>query len=125
MPGDDAESLLADLSAHLEGLCAAPNASGRAPRFGFTRRSHAPALDLPEEHALAGLVKRLAGRNDAARVSYGTEAGFYARAGIPAIVCGPGDIREAHQPDEWIAESEITACLAFLHRLADSLTEGG
>ncbi|MBE9606628.1 acetylornithine deacetylase [Acetobacteraceae bacterium H6797] len=123
IPGEDPEALLGELSAHLERLCAEPTPSGRHARFGFGRRSHAPALDLPEGHALAGLVKRLAGRNDAARVSYGTEAGFFARAGIPAIVCGPGDIREAHQPDEWIAESEIAACLAFLHRLADTLAQ--
>ena len=56
------------------------------------------------------------------KVSYGTEGGYYEKAGIPAIVCGPGHIAQAHQPDEWIAESELAACDAFIRRLADRLS---
>jgi acetylornithine deacetylase len=51
-------------------------------------------------------------------VSYGTEAGLFQQAGIPAVVCGPGSIEQAHKPDEFIAVSELRACEAFLRRLA-------
>ncbi|MBT3930447.1 MAG: acetylornithine deacetylase, partial [Rhodospirillaceae bacterium] len=44
--------------------------------------------------------------------------------GIPAVLCGPGDIAQAHQPDEWIAESEMDACAAFLDRLQDWCVSG-
>jgi acetylornithine deacetylase len=67
------------------------------------------------------VVKQIAGSNSAGKVSYGTEGGFFETAGIPTIICGPGDIAQAHQPDEWIAESELDACDSFIRRLADRL----
>ena len=71
-------------------------------------------------HPLLGLTQRASGSNSLGYVSYGTEAGYYQRAGIPAIVCGPGDIAQAHQPEEWVAESQIAACCGFLGRLIES-----
>jgi acetylornithine deacetylase len=50
-------------------------------------------------------------------VSFGTEAGLYQQAGIPAIVCGPGSIDVAHQPDEHVPVADLEACLAMLRRL--------
>ncbi len=55
------------------------------------------------------------------KVSYGTEGGFFQTAGIPTIICGPGHIAQAHQPDEWIEQSELQACDQFIRRLADRL----
>jgi acetylornithine deacetylase len=122
IPGDSAETLLAELKDYLESDVL-PELRAKAPEAGFTftPRCLGPALDLPEDHALATLTKRLAGRNDAAKVSYGTEAGIFQQAGIATIVCGPGEVAQAHQPDEWIAESEIAACMDFLRRLGSEL----
>jgi len=50
---------------------------------------------------------------------FGTEAGFFQQAGIPALVCGPGSIAQAHQPDEWIAVAELDAADRFLARIGD------
>jgi acetylornithine deacetylase len=50
-------------------------------------------------------------------MAFGTEAGFFQAAGISAVVCGPGSIAQAHQPDEWIARAELDAADAFLARL--------
>lgn len=50
-------------------------------------------------------------------VAYGTEAGFFARAGLTTVVCGPGTMKDGHQPDESIEVSELTACAALLDRL--------
>ena len=63
------------------------------------------------------LALRLAGRNRTVTVPYGTEAGHFQQAGIPTIVCGPGSIDRAHQPDEYIELSELEAGAAFLRRL--------
>ena len=71
--------------------------------------------------SLTTVVKQIAGSNSAGKVSYGTEGGFFEKAGIPTIICGPGHIAQAHQPDEWIAESELQACDRFIRRLADRL----
>jgi acetylornithine deacetylase len=56
-------------------------------------------------------------------VSFGTEAGLYQAAGIPAVVCGPGEIDVAHRPDEYISLDQLTACLEFMHRLKARLCE--
>jgi acetylornithine deacetylase len=71
------------------------------------------------------LALALTGENRCQTVPYGTEAGLFQRAGIPAVVCGPGSVRQAHQPDEFIAVSELEACNAFLERLAQWAVDGG
>ncbi|HZD26117.1 MAG TPA: acetylornithine deacetylase [Alphaproteobacteria bacterium] len=68
------------------------------------------------------LVLALAGSNETHAVSYGTEAGIFQEGGVPAVVCGPGNIREAHKPDEYIELSQVEACTAFLRRLIDHLS---
>jgi acetylornithine deacetylase len=93
------------------------------PDCGFTYEIglEMPGMALPADHPLATEVKHVVGSNSAGKVAYGTEGGFYENAGIPTIICGPGDIAQAHQPDEWIAESELEACDKFIRRLADRL----
>lgn len=80
-----------------------------------------PGMALPADHALSTVVKQVAGTNSAGKVAYGTEGGFFEKAGIPTIICGPGHIAQAHQPDEWIAESELDSCDRFIRRLVDRL----
>jgi acetylornithine deacetylase len=82
--------------------------TNRVPPFGADRMSEVVALAL-----------KLAGQNETGAVSYATEAGLFQAAGIPAVVCGPGDIAQAHTADEWIAVDQLEACLAFLRHLAD------
>ncbi len=66
------------------------------------------------------LVKHLAEQNSTHVVSYGTEAGiFHQKGGVPAVVCGPGSILQAHKADEYIDISELDACDRFLERLLD------
>ena len=86
--------------------------------FSFSLRPNLPALETAVDHHAVTLAKRLAGRNDHAKVAYGTEASlFQAIAGIPSVVVGPGDINQAHKPDEWIRLSELEKCNAFIERL--------
>jgi acetylornithine deacetylase len=77
-----------------------------------------PCMGLPDDHELTALVKQITGSNSTGKVSYGTEGGVYEEAGIPAIVCGPGSITQAHKPDEWIDISQLDACDDFVRRLA-------
>ncbi|KQT77793.1 acetylornithine deacetylase [Methylobacterium sp. Leaf466] len=64
------------------------------------------------------LALRLAGRNHTISVPYATEAGRFQAAGIPTVVCGPGSIDQAHQPDEFITLAALEAGAAFMRRLA-------
>lgn len=120
MPGLDVDAIERRLVVFAETQCPpemqrlAPEASiairqsNRVPPFGADRMSEVVALAL-----------KLAGQNDTGAVSYATEAGLFQAAGVPSVVCGPGDIAQAHTADEWIAISEIERCLAFLGHLAD------
>lgn len=114
----EVERLRAHVTATIE-----PTMKSVDPGCGFTLEvmNWIPGLRLPAGHALADLVQQLTGANAAGYVSYGTEGGLYEAAGIPTIVCGPGAIAQAHQPDEWIAQSQLDACDAFIRRLADRL----
>ena len=72
------------------------------------------------EHPVA--VRRLTGDNGTHVVAYGTEAGLFQRAGWSTVVCGPGDIAQAHQPDEYIEISELEAGERLLRRVIAELT---
>jgi len=37
------------------------------------------------------------------------------------VVCGPGDIQQAHKPDEFVALDQLEACERFLHKVVGSL----
>ncbi|WEX78959.1 acetylornithine deacetylase [Sinorhizobium numidicum] len=76
-----------------------------------------PALSLPADAPLAALLEELTGIAPLPAVSYGTEAGLFQRAGIDAIICGPGDIGRAHKPDEYILVAELLACQAMIEAL--------
>ena len=93
------------------------------PSCGFTYDivMTMPKLALPAEHELVTIVKQITGSNSTGKVSYGTEAGHYQDFGIPTIVCGPGDIAQAHLPDEWIARTQLDECDIFIRRLAERL----
>jgi acetylornithine deacetylase len=67
------------------------------------------------------LVRRLTGDNATAVVSYGTEAGLFQKAGWSTVVCGPGDIAQAHQADEFLEISELEKGAAFMRRLIAEL----
>ena len=122
IPGVDAlrqvERLKAHVAAHIE---PAMKAANPACGFSYEIELEMPGMALPADHDLTSVVKQLTGSNSTGKVSYGTEGGFYQNAGIPTIICGPGHIAQAHQPDEFVARSELDACDAFIRRLADRL----
>ena len=65
------------------------------------------------------LCQKLAGQNETFAVPYGTEAGLFQMGGVPSVVCGPGDIAQAHTANEWIEVAELDKCMGFMQRLAD------
>ncbi|MSP68315.1 MAG: acetylornithine deacetylase [Alphaproteobacteria bacterium] len=88
------------------------------------RTGSVPAFRPEPDSPAATLAMALLGTNATAAVSFGTEAGQFQEAGFPTVVCGPGSIREAHRPNEFIARAQVDACLGFLRRLADHLASG-
>lgn len=87
--------------------------------------SATPGLDAPPDAPAVGLGRRLGLAVGDHKVTYGTEAGVYARGGISAVVCGPGDIAQAHRGDEYVELTQLAACEAFVDRLVEHLRVEG
>jgi acetylornithine deacetylase len=114
---DDAGALIDEVTAYARTLEPAMKRIASQAGFTFEEKSEFPGLETPAGAELVGLTRQLAGANDLAKVAFGTEAGLFAAAGIPSVVIGPGSIDQAHKADEFIAESELAKCGAFLDRL--------
>jgi acetylornithine deacetylase len=80
-----------------------------------------PAFFSGESSEAVLLAQSLAGSNERLAVSYGTEAGHFQSAGCASVICGPGDIAQAHRPDEFILPSELDRCMGFMAKLAERL----
>ena len=94
-----------------------------APNAGVevVRRSYVQGLQPSPDSTAELLGRRLTGDNGWTLVSYSTEAGLFQGAGIQAIVCGPGDIAQAHQPDEFLAVEQFEAGARCMERLLAEL----
>ncbi|MGI9383189.1 MAG: M20/M25/M40 family metallo-hydrolase, partial [Methyloligellaceae bacterium] len=83
-----------------------------------------PSFSARPGSAAVSLALRLSRQNDVQAVSYGTEAGLFEAAGRATVVCGPGDIAQAHTADEFIEEDQLAECMGFLERLGDHAARG-
>ncbi|SNR61106.1 acetylornithine deacetylase [Puniceibacterium sediminis] len=122
VPGERLEDWRDAYFAELRAVEAEMQAVHPDARIDVEQRFDVPAL-VPEADGEAEmLVRKLTGDNTTNVVSYGTEAGQFQRAGYSAVVCGPGDIAQAHQPDEYITVAQFQAGQAFMERLLAHLS---
>jgi acetylornithine deacetylase len=119
-PGEDLWALARRARAWLdEVLLPRMRAKHPAARIETVSRSAIPGL-MPEQNEEATqLALAWSGGNRTHAVPYGTEAGIFRAAGIPTVICGPGDIAQAHQPNEFLAKSQLAACEGFMDRPID------
>ena len=122
VPGDDEDEIIDRFEAFArDTLLPRMHAVSGATSIVTEERARVRPL-VPEDGSPAEtLVLALARKNACGAVSYGTEAGIFQEAGMPSVICGPGSIRQAHKPDEFIELSEIEACVRFMRRLLDHL----
>ena len=85
--------------------------------FSFEPICEVPAFLGSADDAVTRLAQRLAGESGTTLVAFGTEAGLFKQAGIPTVVCGPGSIEQAHQPDEYVSLEQLGRCEQFLQGL--------
>lgn len=78
-----------------------------------------PPLAMDESAPLVSLLAQLRPVAPLAAVSYGTEAGLFQQAGIPTLICGPGDISRAHKPEEFLTRDELHSARQLVLDLAD------
>lgn len=82
-----------------------------------------PAFKAGPGSEAVALALSLTGANATQAVSYATEAGLFEQAGFSAVICGPGDIAQAHAADEFVTIAQLDACMTFLSSLADRLSK--
>jgi acetylornithine deacetylase len=118
LPGDDAMEVQRRAEKYVAELLL-PKMQARHPQadIRLRRRSFVPGLKPEENEEASRLALQWTGGNRTYAVPYGTEAGIFRSHGIPTVICGPGDISQAHQPDEFVARSQMDACDAFLARM--------
>ena len=112
LPGMDLLDLRQQLNARLQKVM---------PEHGFTLETHplfsgTPAMQTPAESALVKAAEKLT-NTEAGSVAFGTEAPYLTELGIDTIVLGPGDIAQAHQPDEYLDIDRIEPTVELLKKL--------
>lgn len=99
-----------------------PQIRKRSPKADIAtrRRAQAPGLKRQGATPAEALMLHLAARNTTEAVSYATEGGLFQAADIPTFICGPGDIAQAHRPDEFIDINQLAECERMLRRVTDA-----
>lgn len=125
MPGSDLqewrtliEGKAAELSAEMQKINPETGIDAVIGRYHLPPFAPKPGDNVAEE-----LVRQVTGANGAHYVSYGTEASHFQLAGYDCVVCGPGDIAVAHQPNEYLEISQLDAGEAFMTKLVTQLSE--
>jgi len=119
LPFDDPDAFFADVRAYAESLLPEMHKVAADTWIEFDQLSTLPGFDTGSESAIVALGHHCNGAHDHGKVSFGTEASLFHNAGVPTIICGPGHIAQAHQPNEWITVEQLARCEAFMRRLAD------
>jgi acetylornithine deacetylase len=118
LPNDDADAIVARFQAYADILRNEMRQQFKDADIVTRPMSRMTGVTLPAKGERACQhVMLCAHTNQQHAVSFGTEAGVFQDHQIPAIICGPGSIDQAHKPNEWIELSQIDACVEFLLRL--------
>jgi acetylornithine deacetylase len=121
LPSDDADALLSEVKRFAATLLPEMHRVDAATHIEFDPLSATPGFDSPSSSDIAELGKRCCASSDVGKVSFGSEAALFHNAGVPTIICGPGHIAQAHQPNEWVALAQLALCEQFMRRLADEV----
>jgi len=121
LPFDDPDELLTDLKRHAATLLPQMHRVDPATYIEFDQLSGMPGFDTHGGSDITELGKICNLSHEFCKVSFGTEASRFHAAGIPTVICGPGHIAQAHQPDEWVSLEQLALCEAFMRRLSAHL----
>lgn len=120
LPTADAKRMQSDVVAYAGGLEPAMKKVAPDAGFQFETICEIPSFLGSADDPITLLAQRLASEDRTTLVAFGTEAGLFKNAGIPTVVCGPGSIEQAHQPDEFVSLEQLARCELFMERLATS-----
>lgn len=120
LPTANAAQMQAEVLAYAKSLEPAMKKVAPDAGFGFETICEIPSFLGSKDDPVTRLAQQLSGERSTTLVAFGTEAGLFKNAGIPTVVCGPGSIQQAHQPDEFVSLEQLARCEAFLQGLAQT-----
>jgi acetylornithine deacetylase len=118
LPTADARAMQRQVLAHAASLEPAMKKVAADAGFRFETICEIPSFLGSESDLVTQLAQRLSGEQRTTLVAFGTEAGIFKQSGIQTVVCGPGSIEQAHQPDEFVSLEQLARCEAFMQNLA-------
>ena len=118
LPSADAAQMQKEITSYASRTETAMKKVSPDAGFSFETICEIPSFLSSENEPVTRLAQRLSGESRTTLVAFGTEAGLFKNAGIPTVVCGPGSITQAHQPDEYVTLAQLARCEEFLQGLA-------
>lgn len=124
LPTANAAQMQSEVVAYAKSLEPAMKKVAPAAGFEFETICEIPSFLGSKDDPVTRLAQELSGEKHTTLVAFGTEAGLFKNAGISTVVCGPGSIQQAHQPDEYVSLEQLGRCEAFMQGLARTRTLG-
>jgi acetylornithine deacetylase len=117
LPSASADALYQEIRAQAETLSREMRTIDPQSGIDLEWVSQTIGLASSESDAIVQWAMRLARSSRTGKVSYGTEAGLFQQMGVPTVILGPGDIAEAHRPNEFVALDQLAQCETFVSRI--------
>lgn len=124
IPKDVSKEILAEFEQYCASLV--EDKKKHFPEFKITtieNHSDVPPLDTPDHLDIVDLIRELSGEQKLDAVSYAAEAGQFAEAGFQSVICGPGDIAQAHRANEFISKEQLQLGVEMIQRLVRKWSE--
>jgi acetylornithine deacetylase len=120
LPRASADALYQEIRTYAEVLAREMQAVDPQSGIDLVWASETVGLAASETDAIVRWAMQLSNNSTVGKVSYGTEAGLFQQMGVPTVICGPGDIAEAHRPNEFVALEQLAQCEAFMNRILET-----
>jgi acetylornithine deacetylase len=120
LPQASPDALYQEIRAYAETLAAQMRAIDENSGIDLKWVSQTIGLAAAESDAIVQWAMQLSRKSTVGKVSYGTEAGLFQKMGVPTVICGPGDIAEAHRPNEFVALDQLAQCESFMDRILET-----
>jgi acetylornithine deacetylase len=117
LPNASADALYQEIRAQADTLSREMRAIDPQSGIDLEWVSQTIGLASSQSDAIVQWAMSLARSNQTGKVSYGTEAGLFQQMGVPTVILGPGDIAEAHRPNEFVTLEQLAKCETFVSRI--------
>ena len=120
LPNASPDALYQEIRTYAEELAREMRAIDPQSGIDLVWASQTVGLAASETDAIVRWAMQLSNNSTVGKVSYGTEAGLFQEMGVPTVICGPGDIAEAHRPNEFVALEQLAQCEAFMGKILET-----